>query len=325
MQESISVSIAKSLVGIFPTDFIVINSGARFNYYNLSKHFFWEPRINVTFQPGKKYWSIKASIGSYKQVIHQLIEGNELGLGNELWAVSNLEDDIPVSSARQLNFGVNYKKENFLFDIQFFNKKISDIKFLETDGYGNLSDGFDIGSGNVNGIELLVKQKWRDKYGIWLAYSFSKSINQSEGIDSDMSFNADNDVPHSLKLVTSYNNQNWECSVLWSCESGQVYTPAINLQLINDGDDLDYVIQYENRNSKRLKPFHRLDLSANYNWLPKNRSIVVKFGTSILNVYNRNKSTDVKYVIIDEEDQEIRRFDRTQIGIVPNFFIKVEF
>ena len=91
---------------------------------------------------------------------------------------------------------------------------------------------------------------------------------------------------------------NYQLSAKWSLGgafiygTGQAYTPLKSLYLINQR----LVQEYGVRNSARIKPYHRIDLSVT--WIPKpdaDRNFTSSWAFSVYNVYNRRNPFFIYY------------------------------
>ncbi len=311
-----------------PIKYIEFNVGLRYSHYAVSQQHFVEPRLTINLYPKEQNLKIYGSVGWHRQFVSQFIEQNELGLGNELWTIANEEEnEINVIQARQIAGGVSYKKNNFLFDLQIYNKQLRNLRFLTLGDSDTQTDETVSGKGKASGLEVLIKQRWKRIFGLWISYTFSKTIHQSTELNNGLSFRANNDKPHHLKIAANFSFKNWESGFIWNVESGNVYTQAVSIETIidEDGESLN-TINFDVQNGQRLPAFHRLDFSTHYKFVLKKKPILFKIGASILNLYNSSGSILVRYLITETNDDELqlRRYEKSQLGILPNFFLKME-
>jgi hypothetical protein len=94
-------------------------------------------------------------------------------------------------------------------------------------------------------------------------------------------------------------NEKWSVNVSWVYQSGIPYTPVISRQLvpvISPDGTISYheALIYGERNSSRMKDYHRLDLGINLNTKTKNgRKATWTF--SVYNAYNRKNPVTYYY------------------------------
>jgi hypothetical protein len=125
-------------------------------------------------------------------------------------------------------------------------------------------------------------------------------------------------------------------NALWVYQSGLPYTPAIGRQLFpnTESHDVGYdeeVLIYGERNSERMRPYHRLDLSLSFNTKTiKGRDESWTF--SIYNLYNRRNP--YLYYYNDEPEMfykgsetfsSLKLYQFSFLPIVPTVSYKVYF
>jgi hypothetical protein len=107
-----------------------INFGLRFNFVDSFRQSFVEPRLALKYQPFKDdQLHLKAGAGYYQQFIGQVIQNNDLGIGEKLWAIST-SGDIPVLKAAQWSLGATYQKTGLFIDVEYYQKYLDGLTSL---------------------------------------------------------------------------------------------------------------------------------------------------------------------------------------------------
>ena len=144
------------------------------------------------------------------------------------------------------------------------------------------------------GVEFLFKKNVGRLTG-YLGYTYSKITRKYPGINKGQEYIFEYDRPHNGSLCLSYQiNDKLTLSAVWIYQTGLPYTPAIGRQYTPDLNKRDgkYPFYYEaliygERNSKRMRDYHRLDIALIYNRLTKKRKLNSTWTFSVYNVYNR--------------------------------------
>ncbi len=287
--------------------FLDINAGMRLvnytsdNYYKFSA----EPRLSVNAKVlGNNY--LNFSYQKVTQFAHLIYTSGSI-LNNEIWIPAN--SDIEPSYSTQYSVGWKYDIDNgnFQSEIDLYYKNLNNLATYK-EGYSNLvGDGnwrSKIETGGIGiskGFELLLRKNKGDWKG-FVSYSFSNSTRKYSGINSGKEFLYDFDRPHSFSVnVNRKINDKWSFNILWVYQSGNPYTPVIGRQLtlINDlngnpGQVFTEELIYGEKNSARMKDYHRLDISATLNVKTK-KGRRAEWNFSVYNLYNRKNPTSYYY------------------------------
>ncbi|WP_437398050.1 TonB-dependent receptor [Flagellimonas lutimaris] len=297
--------------------------GARFNFIeNLDtfKKLLIEPRINLNFKLANY---LRAEVlGEFKsQTTNQIIdlEQNFLGIEKRRWILSN-DNTLPVTKSKQGSFGINYEKNNFYVGIEGFYKNVGGIS-TSTQGFQNQYQfSGEIGSYDVQGIELLINKKG-DNYSTWLSYAYNKNDYTFDSI-VPQSFPNNLDIRHTVTFASTYTYKDLKLSIGLNYRTGKPFTEPVEG---DEGLDQGYYpprINYQPPNSSRLPEYFRADASAIYNF-QISRTIRANAGLSILNFTDR-KNTLNKYYRVNEND-EIETIENFSLGITPNVSFRVSF
>lgn len=316
------------------------NLGIRATNYYSDKYnkFAIEPRVNINFNIGKKH-SINLSYMDINQTSHLLFTAGSI-MNNEVWIPASTE--IEPSNSKQISLGWRGEFYNGMFDaeVNVYSKKLSQLVAYK-DGYTNLFGDNDWkskvatdGIGNSKGIELMVRKKSGKATG-FLSYTFSHSVRQFNEIYNGKEYVYDYNIPHSFSISASYKlNDKWLFNALWICKSGLPYTPVLAVHqspVININGEVEYenVFVYGERNSKRMEPYHRLDLSAVYSKYSK-KGRKVEWTFSLYNAYCKQNpyyyfySTDKRYIEV-LPDNTLYLYKVAFFPIIPSFSYKIYF
>jgi len=292
-----------------------INSGFRYTDFKNNIDVF-EPRLLVQkFISDDLIW--QTSYEKRSQILSQIRENtiNDLSLENYVWAVSDGEN-YPIQIASQFATGFIYKKKDWLFDVDFYHKKIDGVtaSLFEFTNQ-NVSTIFP-GQGYTNGLDVLIQKKQRS-WIAWMTYTYQDSKNSYEGLNNNEYFQINSNTKHALSISFNKKWNDFSLTSGWFIHSGKPFS------LINDTtEEISF-------NSETLSAYHRMDLSGYYEF-NKLKEATIKVGFSIYNVYNNrniiSKEFERKYnnfSDITSEKYVIQNY--YSLGITPNIFVRVVF
>ncbi len=250
------------------------------DYYSL------EPRFNIKYSLNKTS-SIKASYIRNKQYIH-LASLSASTLPTDLWVPSSDKVLPQIGSQYAVGYFKNFRNDQFESSIQFYYKDMSNIieyadGALPIDQVNDNPDNYFVfGEGNSYGVELFVKKRY-GKFTGWIGYTLSKTDRKFKEINDGETFPAKYDRRHDLSLTLSYQfNKKLSASTVFVYATGNTTTLPVARYVI----DGKIIHEYGKRNSYRMAPYHRLDISLN--WLIKQTDKwESSINFSVYNVYNR--------------------------------------
>jgi ferric enterobactin receptor len=306
---------------------LVLNAGYRLSFYDLTKNYFNEPRIDLIYSP-KNFMSFKAGYGIHNQMIRRLNEQSLYLNDPEKWELSD-KNNIPVLNSKQFVVGGNLKWRKFFLDIEYFQKnQLGLIELLEPEKFTSVGNEVRIyylnGQGITKGVDILL-QKTTGKHTGWISYTLSKNLNKYKGINNGDFFNASTDVPNEVKLVYLYGFKNWHFSSSFTYGSGRPYTPLSLITYILQNNETVQAYVIGEVNSKRTPDYQRLDFSILYNF--KIKKAAFETGFSVYNVLDRFNVKFIDYYEIPSEDEnliELKERKVSQLGFTPSFFIKMK-
>ncbi|MDG1428984.1 MAG: TonB-dependent receptor [Crocinitomicaceae bacterium] len=164
----------------------------------------------------------------------------------------------------------------------------------------NVNDNTDnlltFGRGWSYGAEFYIRRSFGKLTG-WVGYTWSKTERLFDELNNGLKFPAKYDRRHDLSIVASYKlNDRWNFSAAFIYATGNTLTLPTSWYV--QGQDL--LFNYGSRNSTRMAPYHRLDLSAIWyskaykikedpegNIIKTKKRFRSNWAFSIYNVYNR--------------------------------------
>jgi hypothetical protein len=252
----------------------------------------FEPRLMVSYDINKNN-NVNISYTRNAQGIQTLSPNTGVQL-NDLWinlAKPQISDQINLGYTKKINSGyeinadIYYRKMSNIIDY----KDGLDVNnaLFESDFQSNLLYN---GIGRAYGLEILAKKTTGRLTG-WLSYSLSKTERKIDGINNNNWYNATNDKTHNLSIVANYElSQRWTLSGAFVYSTGNAFTYPVSKYEI----DGQAVLEYGARNSSRMPDYHRLDLSATYEFRNAGRfkkSLIF----SLYNVYGRANPYSINF------------------------------
>lgn len=277
-------------------DTIQYKSGA-----NIANYQGFEPRILTRYMLNERE-SIKAAFTQNYQYIH-LANLSPLALPTDVWLPTT--DIIQPQLGRQYSIGYyrTFKEGMFETSIETYFKEMENlVEYKEntqpSDGVDNNEDNLlTFGSGVSYGVELFVK-KTSGKTTGWIGYTLSKTEREFSEINNGVVYPAPFDRRHDLSIVGMH-----ELNKKWSFSATFIYATGRPITLPQSGYFIEnsLVYNFDERNSFRMKDYHRLDISATYSVNPikettdvitgetitRKKRIQSKWVFSIYNVYSR--------------------------------------
>ncbi|MGW8180427.1 MAG: hypothetical protein ACWGQW_16955, partial [bacterium] len=126
-----------------------------------------------------------------------------------------------------------------------------------------------------------------------------------------------------FKIVDSYSWKDFTFSGNWIYATGKPFTEpgGVNEVELPFGDRTIQLIELGDKNAVRLPAYHRLDLSASWNFWNGETSRATA-GVSVFNVYNRKNVWRREYDVFQDE---IISTDVNYLGLTISGFVNVNF
>lgn len=260
-----------------------------------------EPRISGRWMLRDKS-SIKAGYSYNYQYVH-LTSLSAVSLPTDIWYPTTSKAKPQQGWQASLGYFRNFLDNKFETSVELYYKGMKNlIEYKEGALPGdNVNDNTDnllvFGVGWSYGAEFFVKKRVGDFTG-WIGYTWSKTERKFADLNDGEPFPAKYDRRHDLSVVLSYKlNERWIFSTSFIYATGNTLTLPAAWYI----QDQDLLFAYGSRNSTRMAPYHRLDLSAVWyskeyrekvdpvtgETIKEKKKFKYNWAFSIYNVYNR--------------------------------------
>ncbi|MBN2777108.1 MAG: TonB-dependent receptor plug domain-containing protein [Bacteroidales bacterium] len=319
-------------------DFFAANIGLHFSHYYLGKATFtsYEPRIVLNFILHKNF-SVKTSYSEMEQYVH-LLTNNTISLTPDVWVPS--DKNIKPSRSKQYSFGFfKYfpQKSIELSIVSYYKISNNLISYKEGAVFiGNAENWHNKietgGNGTAYGLEFLLQKKQGRTTG-WISYTYAISLRQFENINFGEPYSFKYDRTHDFSIVLSHKiNDKITFSGDWVYGSGYPFTmPIGTYNIIDDGTMMNEVVDFEqnqnifiyaDRNSYRMRAYHRLDFAANFT--KKVKRGLRTWTVSVYNLYNR-QNPYLYYTKYNKNDKKIHLYQQSLFPIIPSISYSLKF
>lgn len=189
------------------------------------------------------------------------------GFPVEFWLGCGKYSKPQASLFGTLSYSVNLMSDAISINFQTYGKRMWNL--VEYSGFlsellagtYNLQNMLLTGDGYNYGVTVQM-QKNSGKLTGWISYSWSRALRRFDNPDFPYIYPSTHEREHELKAVASYKTGRWEFGGNFIFASGLPYTPVSSVFYLNQ----NLLVKYGERNSKRLSPYIRLDLSASFNF-----------------------------------------------------------
>ncbi len=231
-----------------PLSNLAILPSVRVDWYNVIDRWTVDPRLTVRYEvvPGT---ALNAGVGLYQQPPAPDEADPDTGTPGLL-----------PSRSVQASLGIQQRIIDGLdVDLVGFYKHLDRIVIRNpASAFDPTADVYtNDGTGQIYGLEFLLKANIPGRFYGWIAYTFQRSLRTDGPGTSERPF--DYDQPHILTVLGSYTiGWGWSVGLRFRLVSGNPETPVVGA--VYDTRSDTYVPQYGKKNSGRLGLFHQLDL-----------------------------------------------------------------
>lgn len=284
---------------------LILQGGLRTVYYDVNNKVYLEPRASLIFEATKNI-KLKGAWGQYNQFVTRVTREDIQQGSRDLWLLSDGET-LPISKSTHYIAGASYETPTYLFDVEAYYKPLSGISEYTTrfviEGRGpdrtlNYEEQFYEGEGVAKGLEFLVQKKI-GKFTGWASYTLG-SVRHNFEIYGEDDYPALHDQTHEAKLVAAYQYKKFTFAGTFVYATGKPYTAPTGYYEMElpDGTNSDFWV-ISDKNALRLPDYHRLDLSATYNF--RLGQTKAELGLSLFNLYGRKNIWYKEFEVIDDE------------------------
>jgi hypothetical protein len=285
-------------------------------FENLKMYNNLEPRLSVRYTINNKS-SIKAAYTQNYQYIH-LASVTAVSLPTDVWFPSTSIVKPQFGTQYSLGYFRNFMKNKFETSVEVYYKKMENqIEYKEgalpeQTIQDNPDNNFTFGSGESYGAEFFINKKLGKTTG-WIGYTISKTTRIFPEINGGKEFDAKYDRLHDISVIVSHElNERWTFSAVFVYATGNATTLPVARYLIEG----QIINEYGPRNSYRMPPYHRADISATYTAKKKHKRYESSWNFSVYNVYNRynpyyiyfSTKTDLVNLTIESKAKQVSLF-----------------
>ncbi len=245
-----------------------------------------EPRVSGKYTINPRA-SLKAGIAVTNQYVH-LVSNSTSTLPIDVWVPSSELIKPQQGIQYAVGYFQNLMDNEYESSIELYYKDLwNQIDYREN--YVNnptteVENDFVFGTGRSYGLELFLKKR-KGRLNGWVGYTYSKTDRTFPEINNGETFPATFDRTHDLSVVANFElTPKWQLGGVFVYGTGNTFTPIKSLYFIEQNLNVEYGV----RNSARLEPYHRVDLSATLTPKPDSEKRFTSSWTfSVYNTYNR--------------------------------------
>jgi outer membrane cobalamin receptor len=255
-------------------DKLKVNAGIHASSFSVNNKWYYsvQPRLSGRYLLTKDL-SLKASYASMMQYIHLLTNAG-LGLPTDLWVPST--ENVKPQRSDQVALGLarNFKSVYEISVESYYKKMYNLIDYKDgatfLDVRGDWQDKIaKNGKGESYGAELLAQKKTGKVTG-WIGYTLSWTNRQFDELNGGKWYPYKYDRRHDISVAMTHAwNDRMDFSAVWVYGTGNAvtlpsreyatqYIPGAPYQMFGSVRD------YGERNSFRMRSYHRLDISFSF-------------------------------------------------------------
>lgn len=271
--------------------------GSRFTQKN-TNYSALDPSVRLIYD--KSVLHISATYALRHQYLFQT-GFSDAGLPTEFWISADNEIKPQYAHEGSINGGGFFLNGRYKFEAGLFYRKLYHQLAYKGSVLDLANSAYDIGNSLVrgNGVNYgvsLMLNKCTGRLTGWMSYTYTVAQRSFDEENRKKYYPANHERPHELNVVFSYTaGRHWIFSGTAVYASGTPITPIESAYILNN----NIVIKYGDFNSTRLKPYFRIDLSANYKWNGK-RETEQGVNFSLYNATNRENEL-FRYLRIRED------------------------
>jgi hypothetical protein len=272
----------------------------------------FEPRLGIKYTIDRNS-SIKASYNRMVQNLH-LISNTNSPTPLDIWLPTSTYIKPLIGDQVALGYFRNFMDNAIETSVEVYYKDMKNVLdykdgaelFLKEDLETELLSG----DGYAYGLEFLAKKQQGNLTG-WIGYTLARSVRKVPGINDGKEYPSSYDRTHDVSIILSYAlGPRWTLSANWVYATGNPTSYPASKYTIQ-GNTLYY---YTSRNSNRIPDYHRLDLSATYEFKKnENRRFKQSLNISLYNVYMRRNAYSVTF---RQNDDNPNISEAVQISII---------
>jgi hypothetical protein len=255
-----------------------------------------EPRLSASHVVGP---NLRAKVGGGGYTQHLQLVSTEAFNGTDFWVPT----DASARAGRswQAVAGMEWlPSDRYTVSVEGYTTWLHNLVQLDNNRSGDApgtstEDLFYTGGhGRASGVELFA-QKRRGILTGWVGYTLGWSRRRWPELNGGQTFPPKYDRRHDVKVVAQWNRKRWSYGADFVFATGQAFTPLEAQYRLDDpatGRPKTLLLPGA-KNSARLLPYHRLDLSVTLHG--HLFGVPTDYYAQVFNVYNRKNEWFVQY------------------------------
>ncbi len=303
----------------------VYGGGLRLRRLSEGARFLAEPRATASWPLGDAQ-RLKLAAGVYHQPI-QLVSTEAFSAGDFYLPVA---EDVPLPRSIQSVAGWEWQvSERYRVSVEGFHTHLSELLALDLRQSGDRAAGdtettFATGGrGWASGAELFLERRTGNVTG-WIGYTLGWTRRTFADLNGGRPFAPKYDRRHDLSVVATRRAGKWNLGGAFVLATGQAYTPVVaRYDLVDPATGFPATegrVLPGEKNSARLLPYHRLDLSVARRFSLFDRPAEWSF--QVFNVYNRRNEWFIQF---DPQGTSIEPEVVRQLPLIPTLGLQVDF
>ena len=303
-QETLTLKLKPHLLSFYIQDqwqalpTTTIRLGLRGNHFSEQGGLDLEPRLSISHSLSENV-RMKFGGGLYHQYL-QLITTEGFS-GGDFWVP--LDSTVTPGRAYQSVAGIEWDpSERYQLSVETYLSKLNNLVVIDNNQSvdGESSQSNDIfntgGSGYATGMEFFLQRRTGALTG-WIGYTLGWTRRRFAELNQGQSFHPKYDRRHDFSFVSKYKKGNWSFGSNFVYGTGQAFTPASARYALRSPATgvlpQDDFILPAGRNTARLLPYHRLDLSVTRDLNIFGRK--AQFYLQVFNALNRRNEWFIQY------------------------------
>ena len=270
--------------------------GVRSDYFSEGERLHIEPRVALSHQLNPEV-RLKLGGGYYHQYL-QLVT-TEAFSGGDFWVP--LDQTVDSGKSWQGALGFEWEpSRRYQVTVEGYYRDLENLVVLDNRVAGDTDDttSEDVfisgGKGYATGVELFIQRRTGALTG-WIGYTLAWTRRTFQELNQGKQFPPKYDRRNDLSFVTSYAVGRWSFGANLVYGTGQAFTPASGRYYLRSPATgiFEQRVLPADRNSARLLPYHRMDLSLKrkIGWFGSDSEIFLQ----VFNLYNRRNEWFITY------------------------------
>lgn len=278
-----------------PMTRLTIVPGVRAGRFSQSETGFLDPRVSASYQI-TRVATLKAGWSIDHQALNRLTREDRMHGDSEFWALAD-GTSVLVPRVQQVAGGAEVELPGAILDVQAYYRRFDDLTMFAPRQFAgafptNVASLFHHGTGKAVGIEGLVrydvpKNSFRAAINVGRIEYTYPTLEASPFVGSQ-------DQLAEMKATDTMRFGGWSVGTAMVIGSGRPYTPASAIGPVwyPSGASV-YDVTFSAKNSVRLVPYHRLDVSGEREF--RLNRLVSRVGATVFNVYDRKNVAHMDY------------------------------